>query len=565
MNKKHVYTVSFLISFFFFIVFLRLVNIQIIKREQLISYIEKQYYTKENVVLPRGAITDAKGNILAISIPTISVFAIPKYIQNKERVAKELSKILKMPESVIFKKLKKHKNYTIIAENVDKKLKPKLLELRKDLQEWNLGIIDSTKRFYPMNSLAGTTIGFVNRKTGIGMEGLEYKLNGKLGGGIGKIVLMKDALGNPFTIENIQITKDRYDAKLSIDKNIQYMAEIALKKLIDIRKPKEAAILILNPYTGDILAAATYPNYNPNRYWLYRNHKNIIFQNAYEIGSLAKPFVYALAYEKGKLKKRYYCGNGKIKIGKRVIRDHSKFKYLSPDEIIIHSSNVGIIKIALELDKMELFNTFKKVGFGKSTKTFPGEASGIIRKPYGKAQVAYMSIGQSWIASILQVGMAYSAIANGGYLLKPRIVKSFKNTKTGEEEKVPVKVIRKVFPEKTVKKLKQVLKLVVEKGTARTGKSSYFTVAGKTGTAQKYDPKTKSLSKTKYYTWFAGFFPVEKPKYTIVVFANEPKQIYKWEHIGGGKVSSIVLKELIDRLMFYAKGKPDKKEVAGGY
>ena len=563
MEKNKVYFVSALITFFFFVLVLRLFNIQILEKQKFISYIEKQYQMKESIVLPRGAILDRNGDIFAISVPTISIFAIPEYIKNKEKLAKELSKILKIPERKILRKLKRKKHYTVIAENVDKKLKPRLLELRKDLQEWNLGILESSKRFYPLGDVAGTTIGFVNRKTGVGMEGLEYKLNKKLGGGLGKILLMKDALGNPFTIEKKLFTRKQFNAQLTIDKNIQFMAEKALEKLVFLRKPKEAAVLILDPYTGDILAAATYPDYNPNKYWLYKNHRNIIFQNAYEPGSLAKPFIYALAYEKEILnpKKRYYCGNGKIKIGRRIIRDHARFKYLTADEIIIHSSNVGIIKIALELDKNEIYNFLKKAGFGTSTKTFPGEASGILRKPYGKGEVAYMSIGQSWIASIIQIGMAYSAIANGGWLLKPRLVKSFIDTKTGEKEEVPVVKVRKLFKKETVEKLKEVLKLVVEEGTAKPGKSKFFTIAGKTGTAQKYDPKIKSLSREKHYTWFAGFFPVEKPKYTIVIFANEPKQIYKWEHIGGGKVSSTVMKELIDQLMFYSKEKPDKVSV----
>ncbi len=561
MNKTRVYITAFFLSFLFFIIWIRLFNIQILKKDEYIQFIQKQYYTKENILLPRGSILDRNGDIFAISVPAITLYAIPKYLtdKQKEELAKNLSVILRIPESRILKKLRKHRGYVILAENVDKKLKDKLLELRIKLEVWNFGIVESSKRFYPFGSLAGTTLGFVNRKTGIGMEGLEYKLNKKLGGGIGKILLMKDALGSPITIEKEEITKKQFNVELSIDKNIQFMAEKALKKLIQIRKPKEAAVLIVDPNTGDILAAATYPNYNPNKYWLYKNHKNIIFQNAYEPGSLSKPFVYALAYEKGILKKSYYCGDGKIKIGKRIIRDHKRFKNLSPEEIIIHSSNVGIIKIALELDKNELLEMFKNIGFGKSTKTFPGEASGIIRKPYGKAQIAYMSIGQSWIASPLQIAMAYSAIANGGYLLKPRLEKAFIDPETGEKEEVPIKVLRKVFEDDTVQKLKEILKLVVEEGTAKSGKSQYYTVAGKTGTAQKYDPKTRSLSKTKYYTWFAGFFPVEKPKYTIVVFANEPQQIYKWEHIGGGKVSSVVLKELIDQLMFYTKEKPDKK------
>ena len=560
MNKTRVYITAGFLTFLFFLVWLRLIDIQLLNREKYIKYIERQYYTKENIILPRGSILDKNGDIFAISVPTINLFAIPKYLTNtqKEELAKGISEIIHISKWKILRKLKKHKNYVILAENVDKKYKDQLLKLRKDLEAWNFGIIDSSKRFYPFDSLAGTTIGFVNRKTGKGMEGLEYKLNDKLGGGIGKILLMKDAAGNPFTIEKEEISDVQYNVEISIDKNIQFMAETALKKLVELRKPKEAAVLIVDPNTGDILAAATYPNYNPNKYWRYRYHKNIIFQNAYEPGSLAKPFVFALAYKKGILKDKYYCGNGYIKIGRRIIRDHARFKYLTPEEIIIHSSNVGIIKIALELDKDEIYQNFLKFGFGKSTKTFPGEASGIIRKVYGKAQVAYMSIGQSWIASPIQIAMAYSAIANGGYLLKPRLEKAFINAETGEREEIPVKIVRKVLEDDTVKKLKEVLKLVVEEGTAKSGKSEFYTVAGKTGTAQKYDPKTRSLSKTKYYTWFAGFFPVDKPKYTIVVFANEPQKVYKWEHIGGGKVSSVVLKELIDQLMFYSKQKPDK-------
>ncbi len=560
MNKTRVYITAFFLSFLFFVIWLRIFNIQFLKRDEYIQYIKNQYYTNEKILLPRGSILDKNGDIFAISVPTITLFAIPKYLteEQKKKLAENLSVILHISKSKILRKLRK-KRYVILAENVDKKYKERLLELRSQLKAWNFGIIDSSKRFYPFGTLAGTTIGFVNKKSGIGMEGLEYKLNKKLGGGTGRILLMKDALGNPITIEKKEITKKQYNVQLTIDKNIQFMAEEALKKLIEIRKPKEAAVLIVDPNNGDILAAATYPNYNPNKYWLYKNHRNIIFQNAYEPGSLAKPFVFALAYKKGILKKSYYCGNGYIKIGRRIIRDHARFKNLTPEEIIIHSSNVGIIKIALDLDKDEILSMFKELGFGKSTKTFPGEASGIIKKPYGKAQVAYMSIGQSWIASPIQIAMAYSAIANGGYLLKPRLEKAYINPKTGNKEIIPVKVIKKVFDEDTVKKLKQVLKLVVEEGTAKSGKSEFFTVAGKTGTAQKYDPKIKALSKEKYYTWFAGFFPVEKPKYTIVVFANEPKQIYKWEHIGGGKVSSVVLKELIDRLMFYTKEKPDKR------
>jgi cell division protein FtsI (penicillin-binding protein 3) len=338
------------------------------------------------------------------------------------------------------------------------------------------------------------------------------------------------------------------------------MAEEALKKLIKERHPKEASVIIMNPKTGEILANATYPNYDPNIYWKFKNQKNVSFHNAYEIGSLAKPFILATAIEDNQinLKQSIYCGNGKIIIDKVRIKDHKRFKYLTPAEILIHSSNIGTIKIAMELDPDKIYKKYKDLGFGEKTGIFPGEASGIFRPFKRRIDVAYASIGQSWTATPIQVAVAYSSIANGGYRIQPRLVKGFVDSTGKYLEKTDVKVIDKVLDDKSVKWLKKVLTLVVEEGTARSGKSKYFTIAGKTGTAQKYDPKIKALSNEKFYTWFAGFFPVSNPEFTIVVFANEPKKIRKWEQIGGGKVSSTVLNNLIERLMFYYREKPDK-------
>ncbi|MDQ7056107.1 MAG: penicillin-binding transpeptidase domain-containing protein [Persephonella sp.] len=290
MVKNKAYTVSFLIALGFFIVILRLFYFQILKRDEYTQFIKKQYYTQEKIILPRGTIYDRNGKILAISVPTIDIFVLTKYIKNKELLAKELSLILKKPYYHILKKLNSKQNYVVIARNVDKSLKKRLLKLRRDLKEWNLGLIDSSKRFYPLGSIGGSNIGFVSKITGKGMEGLELKYDSKLGGGTGKILMMKDALGNPFTIEKEE-EKDRYDIKLTIDSNIQYIAEEALKKFVRLRKPKEALILIVDPQTGNIIANATYPDYNPNLYWKYRFHKNISFQSAYEPGPFIKPFV----------------------------------------------------------------------------------------------------------------------------------------------------------------------------------------------------------------------------------------------------------------------------------
>ena len=561
MVRNRVYIVAFIITLSFILVLFRLLNFQILQRDHYLQYIQKQYYAKEKIILPRGTIYDSSGRILGISVPTVDIFVIPKYIKDKERLARELSPIIKRPYRVLLEKLYSRKHYVVLAKGVDKSLKERLLNLRKELREWNMGVIESSKRFYPLNSIAGSTIGFVSRTTGRGMEGLELKYDKELGGGTGNILLMKDAMGNPFTVEKKDSDKKSYDIKLTIDSNIQFIAEDVLREFVRERKPKEALILIVDPNTGNIIANATYPNYNPNRYYKYKTHKNITFHNAYEPGSLAKPFVLAEAIDEKKVSfsKKYYCGEGSITVDGIRIRDHKKFKYLKADEIIIYSSNVGAIELALKLDPDGFYNKLFSLGFGKSTKTFPGEASGLIRKDKRPVEVAYASIGQNWTATPIQIAMAYSAIANGGYLLKPNFIKEMVDKETGEVIKPEKQIVRKVFSDRSVKKLQEILKNVVEIGTAKKGKSDYFTIAGKTGTAQKYDPAIKALSNEKFYTWFAGYFPAEKPKFTIVIFANEPKRLKKWEFIGGGTVSAPVLKKLVDRIMFYYKSRPDKQ------
>ncbi len=568
MNRKRTYIVTGFITLGFILAIFKLIDIQILHKDKYIKYIKRQYFDKEVVMLPRGTILDRNNRFLAISIPTLKIFIRPKFIHlnrdERYRFATDLSRLLKIPRYQILSKLNSHKRYLILASNIDKSLKPKIEQLRKIYNIAELGIIESSTRKYPFNEIAGSTIGYVRKSDGIGGAAMEYRLNDKLGGGLAEILFLKDASRKPFTIEKEPRKNKIENAVLTIDTNIQYMAEQALKELIKERHPKEAAVLIMNPKTGEILANATYPNYDPNIYWKFKNHKNVTFHNAYEIGSLAKPFILATAIQNNKidLKQSIYCGNGKIKIDGVRIKDHKRYKYLTPAEILIHSSNVGAIKVAMELDPDHIYKKFRELGFGEKTGIFPGESSGIFRPFKRRIDVAYSSIGQSWTATPIQVAVAYSAIANGGYRIKPRLVKGFVDASGKYLEKTKTEVIDKVLDEKSVSWLKKVLTLVVEEGTARSGKSKYFTIAGKTGTAQKYDPKIKALSNEKFYTWFAGFFPVSNPEFTIVVFANEPKKIRKWEQIGGGKVSSTVLNNLIERLMFYYREKPDKNYLA---
>ncbi len=560
MNESKTYFIFGLFILAFLLSFWRILQIQIFDRDKYQKYIESQYYQQEEVLLPRGTIFDRNGKFTAISVPTLSVYVIPKYIKDKDNVAKQLSLILKIPYENIRKILYERKNYTVIATNVDKSLRPQLEKLRSDLKEWNIGILDSSVRFYPFGATAGSTIGFVSRKTGLGLEGMEYQLNDYLGGGKAKLTFLKDARGELVSIEDANINKKTYNAVLTIDMNVQYIAQESLMELVKERDPLEAAVLIMNPYTGEILAAATYPNYDPNNYEMYKNRKNIIFQHAYEVGSVAKPIFLAEAIDEGKvnLNEIIDCQNGAIYVDGVKIKDHKRFGLLTPIQIIQHSSNVGAIKIALRLDPKAVYKKLRDMGFGQKTGIFPGEASGLLREDYRPVNIAYASIGQNWTATPLQVGVAYSAFANGGYIVKPMILKGLTDESGNYVKIFEPQVVKKALSDESIQKLKPILQLVVEDGTAKSGKSDFFTIGGKTGTAQKYDPQIKALSNSKWYTWFAGFFPVEKPLFTVVIFANEPKPKFAGEHIGGGGVSATVLKNLVDRIMFYYKQKPDK-------
>ncbi|WP_028950125.1 peptidoglycan D,D-transpeptidase FtsI family protein [Sulfurihydrogenibium subterraneum] len=560
MSEKKTYFILAVLSFSFLIVLGKILQIQVFEREEFQKRIERQYYQEEEIILPRGTIFDRNGKFIAISIPTLSVYVIPKYIKDKENTAKQLSLLLKIPYEELRKTLYERKNYTIIATNVDKSLRPQLEKVRFDLKEWNIGILDNSMRFYPFGFTAGNVIGFVSKKTGLGLEGMEYQLNDYLGGGKAKLRFLKDARGNLIAIEKADIQKKTYNAVLTIDMNVQHIAEESLMELVQERNPLEAAVLIMNPYTGEILAAASYPNYDPNNYQAYKYRKNIVFQHAYEVGSVAKPIFLAEAIDEKKvnLNEIIDCQNGAIYVDGVRIRDHKKFGFFTPVQIIQHSSNVGAIKIALRLDSKAVYKRLRDLGFGQKTGIFSGEASGSLKEDYRPVNIAYASIGQNWTTTVLQVGVAYSAFANGGYLVKPMLLKGLTEDSGNYVKVFQPQVVKKVLSDESIEKLKPILKLVVEDGTAKSGKSDFFTIAGKTGTAQKYDPAIKALSNTKWYTWFAGFFPVEKPMFTVVVFANEPKPKFAGEHIGGGGVSATVLKNLVDRIMFYYKQKPDK-------
>lgn len=560
MEKSRIKIVILIVSLIFVGIIARMFELQIFRQEYYLSLAKNQYHSMENIFLPRGIIYDRNGKFIAISIPKLAVYVIPKYIKDKEKTAKALSEILNIPYEEILEKLNKRKNYTVIANDIDITLKPKILKLRDMLEEWNIGIEENNLRYYPNGQVAGSTVGCVSNKTGKGLEGIEYMLNDYLGGGQAKFVFLKDARGNPVTIEKVDFGKISYHAVLSIDINVQFIAEEALNELVAQRQPLEAGVLIMNPKTGEILASATYPNYDPNEYYKYKTRKNINFQHAYEVGSLAKPFVLAQAVEEGKVRMNEVidCLNGAIEVDGVRIKDHKRFGLFTPVQIIQHSSNVGAIKIALRLDPAKFFQKLSSLGFGKKYNIFPAEASGFLKPDYRPVNVAYASIGQNWTATPLQIAVAYSAFANGGYIVKPILVKGLTDASGKFVWYNQPKVERQVFSKQTVETVVPSMVEVVENGTAKGGKSEYFTIAGKTGTAQKYDPSIRALSNSKWYTWFAGFFPVSDPKFTVVIFANEPKPKFPGEHIGGGGVSADVLKQIVDRIMFYYKEKPDK-------
>jgi cell division protein FtsI (penicillin-binding protein 3) len=556
VKNTKIYLLAFLVFLGFLVVVVRYAYIQLFGRTAYIERVVEKFpkAVVERVPVYRGAIKDRKGVELAISMPTFSIFAFPKHVQNKEELARRLSAILDQREEEILKKLNTDRKFVWLARNIDKEYINYVRGVIRDTQNQNaVGIQEDYKRVYPHGYLASNLIGFVGAD-GRGLEGIEYMFDHKLYSKGAKKVFLYSPKGGRLVLSLEEEERDykTQDLQLTIDFGIQVILEDIKERIVRDWSPRRIAIIVIDLQTGDILGLANYPHYDPNNYQKARpeNRRNYAITDPFEPGSVMKPFFIGQALEKGYIGFNYRVDaeGGRAQFFGRTIRDVHPYRVLSLDQVLIKSSNVGTAKIARFLSKKDVEELFEKIHFKSTFGVLPGEAKPKLPNFDYPANIIYASIGQGLSVNLLNLCVAFGGLATN-QIIQPRIV---------YEPNQPPKVLRdKLFSDKVLDWLNKNLIRVVEEGTATRARSKYFTIAGKTGTAQKFDFKTGKYSMEKVVAYFVGYFPATNPKYVAGIMVDEPKG-----RAFGGTAAAPYFKELVERVAFYEMLKPDKTNKA---
>ena len=530
-EKKWIRFRTYVVAAFFFLGLGTLVGrayqLQVLEKNRLSSIARAGYVGTTKLPPERGTIYDRDGNELALSIEVGSIYSHPKHIKEKIKTAEHLSGILKESREGIMTLLNSQRSFAWIKRQIPMELAKQIAALELE----GVGSITESRRFYPGRENAAHLIGFVGADNQ-GLEGIERKYDDYLRGPQHSLIHMHDALGRPFSMSRpIPSGHGMHDLVLTIDKDIQYKAQEALLSAVKKAKAKSGQCLVIDPETGGILAMAVVPEFNPN---IFSTHepdqwRNRTITDCFEPGSTIKAFLLAASLHEDAVtpNSQFDCEHGKYKIGRNVIRDTHQYDVLSVSDIIRYSSNIGAIKIGQRLGYETFYEYLKKFGFGTKTGIdLLGERNGFIRKPKAAKPIeqATLFFGQGMTTTSLQLGMAMAAIANGGKLMRPYVVKAILNASGGVKEETKPAVVRRVLPSQLARKVSGILEGVVsEDGTGEKAAIGGFRVAGKTGTSQKVDPKTGRYSRSKYVATFAGFVPADRARLVIVVVIDEPE------------------------------------------
>lgn len=510
--------------------------LQLWPNERLQSLQKRQFETVVTLKSRRGDIVDRKGNELAVSSAAYSLFADPKVMENKPAIAKQIAPLIGVSPKEIMSKIKSKTNRFVWLQ---RKLEPQVREQIENLKIHGLGFIEETRRIYPNESLLAHVLGFVG-SDGKGLEGIEAEANETLEGGHTKVSMQRDAHGRPLIVNGqlFHQLPDGSEVQLTIDRDLQYMLERELAETVRVHEANHAVGVILDAQTSEILAMANTPLFDSNNAANVAPNvrRNRAVTDSFEPGSTLKAFTIASALKDGWLEPntKIDCQGGRMQIGKRVIReaennDKHRFGMLTSSEILAYSSNVGAAKIAFRLGPEKLRQTLSEFGFGAKTDVdLPGESRGIMRSlPWGELQFSNIAFGQGITVTPLQIANAYAAVANGGWLKRPYIVKRVRDVASGEVVDTQPKTLGHPLNAEQAMKMKLMLMGVTMKdGTGYVARVAGFPVAGKTGTAQKVDPNGRGYIKGGYISSFAGFLPANDPKFVIYIAVDQPRKGY---------------------------------------
>lgn len=528
--------------------------LQVLNHEQLVKLAERQYNRTVPLVPARGGIYDRTGAPLAVSLEMDSLYAEPRRVKDPHGAAAVLAPLLGEAQHELFRKLTLDRSFVWL----ERRLPPDTVQRIKRLQVTGIGFVKESKRFYPNFEVASHVLGF----TGVdpeGLEGIELRYDATILGNTGYLVTERDALGRDVALHDA-VVKDASPGRslvLTLDKNIQYLAEKELAKAVESSGAKAGMAVVAEPATGKVLALANYPTFNPNSFSRYTPFKlrNRSVVDSFEPGSTFKIFLMAAAVEEKLVRPQdlVNCENGSYVFGGRTIRDDHPQGRISVSDVLRYSSNIGSAKIGFKLGDDRLYRYLRAFGFGEKTGIdLPGETGGGLRpvsRWYG-SDLATIAFGQGVSTSAMQLVSAVSAVANGGMLMKPYLVERVIDDAGRELRHIQPQAVRRVISADTAATVTRMMETVVANGgTGTKAAVEGFRVAGKTGTAQKVDPVSRGYSATKRTASFIGFVPADKPQLTILVVIDEPSTSPY-----GGVVAAPAFREIAFNTLCYLKG-----------
>ena len=548
-SGRHYILLLLLLSGFGVVLF-RLVTLQVWQAAELSVKADRQHRKTVSLEGARGTILDRHGKVLAMNVEVPSAFGVPTTLDSPTKTARVLAPVLQVRSDELERKLRQARSFVWLARKLDPEQGRRLERLSLD----GVGVVMEGRRFYPKGPFLSHVLGFAGMD-GEGLEGVEHRYESYLRGEKRMMVLQRDALGRsvfPTDLTERNPTPG-HNLTLTIDEVIQYITERELEDAVTRAQAKSGTMIVLEPQTGAVLAMAVSPRFDPN---VVSNlspdrWRNKALADAYEPGSTLKAVVAAAAIEEHVVKPNtmVFGEHGRMTIANTVIHDHEKLGWVSFSQVIQKSSNIGAAKTGMALGEQRLHRYLQTFGFGQKTEIdLPGEGAGLVKRPkdWGRRSVASISMGQEIGVTPLQMVSAIAALANEGVLMKPYVVSEIRGPEGHLLKRVSPQVRRRVVSPETAHTVTKILEGVVTDGTGGKAAIPGFRVAGKTGTAQKIDPRTGSYSVSRFVTSFVGYVPADNPRLAMIVVIDEP-QGDAW----GGTVAAPVFSRVGEQVLNY--------------
>jgi len=549
INRKRIYFLFILFLIAFSLISYRLVSVQYLDASKYQAYAQYQHMGEFVLHSKRGKIMDRNGNELAVSLIEKTIYANPMEIEDPDEAAIAISEVLDIGREELYGKLSDNDlGFVYIKRKISSQEASKVARLGIE----GIYIQDESKRYYPQEKLAAPIIGFTGTD-GNGLYGIELEYETILRGVDGRAEAEKDVFGNiiPGNIKTYLEPVDGKDVMLTIDTQIQFIAEQSLEKVVNDHDALAAAAIVMDPWSGEVLAMASYPGFDPNNHQDYDEYlyKAAGISFTYEPGSTFKIVNIASALEQGTVEsQQVFDLPSSIRVADRTIKEIfrvSNIQY-STVEIIQHSSNVGAVVVALSMGGKIFWEGIRNFGFGAKTGIeLPGEEKGILHdyKSWPSSTIGALAIGQSISVTPLQLLRAVCAVANGGYLIQPTIISEVMLGDSQEEAIADMEESR-IISQETADSVKDMMLAVVQNGTGTNAQIEDVQVCGKTGTAEKANKSGIGYSEGRSITSFVGFAPYDYPELAVIVVVDEPQG--EERTVWGGTVAAPVFKEIME-------------------